>query len=387
MDGQSRRPQAVQQGGSNSETLQQQQHPVRAFDIDILLSEVNNLVSLGVVERYKHEETGLEVFSYTSRNKVHLGECRALTVDMCRGLIVHPVSKTIVATPFVRFFKPRPCDIQQRGEHIVRASIKYDGSLIIAFKWNGALFASTRRRMNSEQALWATEWLQHSALAQQEFKAGWTYLLELVGGDNVHVTPYTMRQTLILLTAFDQGGVEVTPCERAAIAVRVGVPSVPALQGRLSDIAQLVQGRDSTIIGPVPSGYAAFQTLCHFAFNINSPPSCALPCPTHLPTFFTFYSAIVRKECAITKAWISVGVGAAMEKEEEQGSVEVAATVEAAIGGATTKVGGATVEVLPMNPCLMSPRLVGVLAAKMHHLSHGKVLWWKTWLMECVSSF
>ena len=161
----------------------------------------------------------LEMFCYSMAQGAPLSE----VADMCRGLVLHPPSSSVVATPFMHFgaisresappteqtwlfwlkqsseqeHTPLPpvsvCEpCSQRGQAPVSpgasaasssmvgsiptkmpptgrdkcvettphgagdsscstASFKVDGSLIIAFLWDGQLRTSTRRRMDSEQ--------------------------------------------------------------------------------------------------------------------------------------------------------------------------------------------------------------------------------------------
>ena len=165
------------------------------------------------------------------------------TLSMFRGLILHPESKTVVATPFVRFFRSKMFDLNSRANRVVRASVKYDGSLIIAFRWKGDLLTSTRRRMSSEQAVVARAILQQSAPVQREFREGWTYLLELVGGSNVHISQYATTQCLVLLSVFDSDGIEVDISERVSIAERAGLLFPPTIYGYIKDIADIAQGQ------------------------------------------------------------------------------------------------------------------------------------------------
>ena len=175
-------------------------------------------VSAGAVERTVDSSTGLEIFCYIMAQGAPLSEVAA----MCRGLVLHPPSANVVATPFVHFGAvPRnpaahpaeqgqqpvkqsrqldhsllplsKCDPgSQRGQAPLSpgasaasssmaesiptkmpptgrdkcvestpqdandsscssASFNVDGTLIIAFLWDGQLRTSTRRRMDSEQ--------------------------------------------------------------------------------------------------------------------------------------------------------------------------------------------------------------------------------------------
>lgn len=146
--------------------------------------------------------TGLAVFNY----KLSSPPANPIWAT-CRGLVLHPASSRVVAMPILRFgelqddtiaaaaaasssdtaaaervpqrsshHQPFPTDRQQeRAESSTpvstkamgqlrvaalysmldstqaRASVKVDGSLVIAFLWDGHFMAATRRRMDSEQ--------------------------------------------------------------------------------------------------------------------------------------------------------------------------------------------------------------------------------------------
>lgn len=194
-------------GGS---TTAPQQHPASLLPFDQLLEAVMAEVAPGLVERTVDGATGLEVFCY----RQELGPPRSATAAMCRGLVLHPASGSVVAMPFVRFAElgaeaaaaavapgaasaqsrtpamapgfrgrgsssstARSAGQQQEDAEVAMlpggagdaanlalyrcgggtsggtatASFKVDGSLIIAFQWAGQVYALTRRRMDSEQ--------------------------------------------------------------------------------------------------------------------------------------------------------------------------------------------------------------------------------------------
>eukprot|EP00597_Dinobryon_sp_UTEXLB2267_P009990 CAMPEP_0170099968 /NCGR_PEP_ID=MMETSP0020_2-20130122/1358_1 /TAXON_ID=98059 /ORGANISM="Dinobryon sp., Strain UTEXLB2267" /LENGTH=793 /DNA_ID=CAMNT_0010322733 /DNA_START=834 /DNA_END=3215 /DNA_ORIENTATION=+ len=217
-------------------------HPARCMPFAVLYSTAMDLVQRRQVERTVDEVTGLEIFSYLIGDSVD-GIKSDVDISMSRGLILHSPSESILATPFVRFFRAKSTDFQFRSNRVVRASVKYDGSLIIAFKWNGELYTSTRRRMNSEQALVARNILRQSVRVQSELKDGWTYLLELIGGDNLHVSQYPMSLCLVLLTALNCEGIEVDVDERMDIAERADLLYLHTIYGYIDDIASISQGR------------------------------------------------------------------------------------------------------------------------------------------------
>lgn len=68
-------------------------------------------VAAGEVECTVDEASGLQVFCYNMSEPT-----RSPTAALCRGLVLHPGSKTVVATPFVYFdnLKPEQVGLQQK---------------------------------------------------------------------------------------------------------------------------------------------------------------------------------------------------------------------------------------------------------------------------------
>lgn len=130
------------------------------------------------------------------------------------------------------------------GGGLATASLKLDGSLVIAFKWDGHVYTATRRRMDSEQAQWALSWLQRHGAADQ-LQPGWTYLFEAVYRDNTHVVPYDF-EGLVLLSAVSPDGHEVRDvATRCELAARLGTLAAPSVQGPRNELrARLGRGME-----------------------------------------------------------------------------------------------------------------------------------------------
>jgi transcriptional regulator of met regulon len=196
-------------------------HPARSMPFDQLYAAVQAEVAAGNVRCITDPDSGLEVFCYD----MNIGPPSSSSAAMCRGLVLHPASSSVVATPFARFGGPgsvpavhsvlaaaaversstssssstrnvgqnnsrggrrgrsntrgkgagrssitavlqeQPASAaastsssgglqlyQQWGEApFASASVKVDGSFVLAFMWQGNLCTATRRRMDSEQ--------------------------------------------------------------------------------------------------------------------------------------------------------------------------------------------------------------------------------------------
>ena len=103
---------------------------------------------------------------------------------------------------------------------MVEATIKYDGSLGIAFLWNGEVMVTTRRRMDSEQAIWARRWINDNCNLAM-FQRGYTYLFEIIYQSNTVIVNYPF-QGLVLLAITNTSGQELLYEELLRCARTIG---------------------------------------------------------------------------------------------------------------------------------------------------------------------
>jgi RNA ligase len=185
-------------------------------------------VATGEVEHTVDKETGLDIFNHLSLH----GRPATPLQNVCRGLIACLRTAEVVATPFPRFRDQ--LFVGDRQNEIARAAFKIDGSLAIVFLWNGELHVSTRRRMDSQQALWTKTWLRaHTDMG--EYELGWTYLFEAVFQDNRVVVPYPFDAP-VLLAAVSPSGERASHAECVNMAYRMGVMLAPSVVGQLKEI-------------------------------------------------------------------------------------------------------------------------------------------------------
>ena len=173
--------------------------------------------------------------------------------SVARGTVLHLPSKSVVAASFVRFNIDNPYSTPTpdrfkfvKKQHdaakpaainytpLVRGTIKLDGSMVVAYLWEGKIHTNTKRRHNSEQAVWARRWLHERIVDGGGYlRQGWTYVFEAVYRDNQIVMKYPF-DSLVLLAAFNIDGCEIVDLSKKQhIASEVGVPLVPHLYGTL----------------------------------------------------------------------------------------------------------------------------------------------------------
>ena len=183
-------------------------------------------VEAGKVERTVDVNTGLDIFN-RRKNGTEI-PCRGILFDEDR-----PVAAAFESFQVAIDQKPSSC----------WASLKLDGTLIIAFIYGNRLRTSTRRRMDSEQAIWANKWLATNANLD-EFKEGWTYAFEAVYEDNTVIVPYPF-DGLVFLDAWSPDGMSRKPTERLEQATHLGVMCAPFIHCDVQDAQQLLSPVES----------------------------------------------------------------------------------------------------------------------------------------------
>ena len=148
---------------------------------------------------------------------------------MCRGLVIS--ESAVVAAPFCKFGR---ADGSIDRCQLVEATEKIDGSHIIAFFHEGEIITCTKRRADSEQALWSKAYLQGRDVA---LKPGFTYMFEAVYRDNAVVVKY-QQDECILIAARDESGVELNRVALLAEGRRMELHVVVMMKGRCAEFVR-----------------------------------------------------------------------------------------------------------------------------------------------------
>jgi RNA ligase len=165
------------------------------------MEHIQDLVKSGFTDWKKFgnvktiENDGLILFTYTKK-AYYKGEWNFFE-RVSRGLILNKETGEIIARPFDKFFN------WGEGGRYSTASIgqvvdKIDGSLGILYKHKGEYKIATKGSFDSEQALWATDFL-HKNYNINSLNDEMTLLFEIVYPDNKIVVDYGNKQDLILL--------------------------------------------------------------------------------------------------------------------------------------------------------------------------------------------
>jgi len=162
------------------------------------LIELGQLVRDGETDWKQHGEVkatyweGLVLFNYTAKAQYE-GTWNWFERN-ARGLILDAVTGEVVARPFERFLNWGHGTTDSPLKEVTE---KVDGSLAIGFKHRGEWRIATRGSFESEQALWATEFLKRYDMSG--WLDGWTPLWEMVYPSNRIVVDYGDREDLVLI--------------------------------------------------------------------------------------------------------------------------------------------------------------------------------------------
>lgn len=190
-------------------------HPARQMPFDDLLAGLERARAAGNVWQ-RECPAGRRLYIYTNRCVYENGwDDFSL---LARGLILHPATKRVIATPFPKFF-----NVGERGVPIPALPFevfeKVDGSLGIVHHFDGAWRASTKGAFESSQARWV-----ESRLSERDLSAlvpGTTYLVEAIYPENRIVVRYDTTE-LVLLAAYREDGTEMGVDDLGAVAAQVG---------------------------------------------------------------------------------------------------------------------------------------------------------------------
>jgi T4 RnlA family RNA ligase len=154
---------------------------------------LNKYFEDGLLYKQSHPTLPLTIWNYSEKVQYE-GLWDEVTVQ-CRGLVTDN-NGNVVAKPFPKFFNI------EEGKHTPTEEFevfeKMDGSLGIAFKYNGEVIYATRGSFTSDQSKWMSnygkEYNFHNILVE-----GFTYLFEIIYPENRIVVDYGGQERLVLL--------------------------------------------------------------------------------------------------------------------------------------------------------------------------------------------
>jgi len=148
----------------------------------------------------------LILFNYTERAQ-YAGRWNAFE-RWSRGLILNRITGEVVARPFDKFFNwgehvDPDTGVVSTDARLASATEKLDGSLGIMYKQDGQWKIATRGSFTSDQAIWATEFL-NSHYAVEDWNDRYTLLFEIIYPANRIVVDYHGAEGLFLIGVRDR---------------------------------------------------------------------------------------------------------------------------------------------------------------------------------------
>lgn len=167
------------------------------------LDEIESLLEQKLITRRPHPTLPLDIYNYTPRAMYDLKpEEWSDTLAWCRGLVINRESGGIVARGFRKFW-----NIEQVADRVPTGEPQFyekvDGSLIIAFLYDGQLVMASRGSFQSDQA-------EEARLIASEYsgfvdllRPGYSYLFEVVYPANRIVVDYGETRDLVALAVIN----------------------------------------------------------------------------------------------------------------------------------------------------------------------------------------
>lgn len=205
------------------------------FNVDTL----ETLIRDGYISRKFHNKFPLAILNYTPQAQYDAKLVWGFEMNLCRGLIYNTETFEVVARPFSKFWNinddrhPETLETNLPNE-APQLTDKLDGSLGVLYCWENENYVATRGSFHSEQAEWATTWLQKSC-PQLALPEDYTVLVEILYAENQIVVQYDFEGLVVLGIINNSTGVESS---RDAVEIW--------LNG-FSDVLHLVEKFDKTL--------------------------------------------------------------------------------------------------------------------------------------------
>jgi RNA ligase len=174
------------------------------FDLNIL----NDYIDRGLVVKQNHPTHPLSIYNY-SRTCQYDNIWDTVTTQ-CRGLVLDNEGN-VIAKSFPKFFNLEQYEPHEISNEPFEVFEKMDGSLGIAFHYDGDWIIATKGSFTSEQAVRGTQMLKNLSILRNYPTTGlrenWTYLFEIIYPENRIVCDYDFED-LVLLGAYDRDTLE-----------------------------------------------------------------------------------------------------------------------------------------------------------------------------------
>lgn len=208
-------------------------HPAATYEFNELYSLIKEEVDCDRVRKHTDHSTKLEVFN-RSCSSSSSAESHDNVLQLCEALVLQPQSKTVVTMSFVSFFADT-CPSKTKRDDLVEATVKFDGSLGVAFRWKSRIRVATKQGMNTAEASAAETWIKIHCKVK-EFRKGYSYVFETISKKNMAIVEYPF-EGLVLLSITNAHGLELGYDDLLQNCEKLGFLMVsPRIHGRLSDV-------------------------------------------------------------------------------------------------------------------------------------------------------
>ncbi len=220
------------------------------YDLNIL----NDYIDRGLVVKQTHPTLPLSIYTYS--RTCQYDNIWDLVTTQCRGLVLDNAGN-VIAKPFPKFFNLEQYEIQEPHEipnEPFEVFEKMDGSLGIAFHYNGDWIMATKGSFTTEQAVSGTQMLKSLSILRNYPTTGlrenWTYLFEIIFDENRIVCRYNF-EGLVLLGAYNRDTLEEIDYENLVKSVSL-YPDVMVVR-KYNDVTDYTKLKD--IISDDREGY------------------------------------------------------------------------------------------------------------------------------------
>ena len=174
---------------------------------------LEQLIADGFISRKFHKKFPLALLKYSHKAQFDNTLVWGNELNYSRELIYNTDTLELVATPFKKFWNFQDASHPETLEEnlpneIPLITTKMDESLIIWYAWEGKNYLATCGSFDSDQAIWANEWLQknHPNLITPD---NYTLLSEAIYKENRIVVQYDFEDLVTLSAIHKETGKEM----------------------------------------------------------------------------------------------------------------------------------------------------------------------------------
>lgn len=208
-------------------------HLAKKYDFQTLHNGLMEHVRDGWI--HMQENGPLQLFNYTKQTGF-TKKWNDFTLS-ARGLILNIETRRVQAWCIPKFFNYGEMTTSLPNEPF-KVYTKYDGSMGICYFYNGEWHVATRGSFDSDQAVWATNYLHAHPNPMMDIKI--TYIVEIIYVENKIVVDYDGWEGLVFLAAY-RDGEEVSDETLSQTAISPYKPATQHNYKNIDDILALCQ--------------------------------------------------------------------------------------------------------------------------------------------------